>query len=396
MLHRAEWHEPAAAEWDGERTRAEIRAIVADADAAFGEESLWPADDWDAWRTPTPLKTLYVGAAGVVWALDALRRRGHAETRLDLAAAAAEGLAEWRREPDLMAEVELPSTKEAGLLSGETGILLTAWRQTGDAELADDLLERVRENRHSEAEDVMWGTPGTLLAARRMLEWTGEERWREAARESAEALWARRDEDGCWTQRLEGEAYRGLTTAHGLVGNVQALRPVLDDERRARLERETNAILERAAFVEDGLANWPYFERPQLASATGEIRLQWCCGAPGIVVAAGEYLEEGLLLAGAELVWRAGPLTMEKGYGICHGTAGNGYALLAAFERTGDEEWLARARRFAAHALGQVERSEGRYSLFTGGVGAALFASDCLDARMRYPVLREDDGPTEA
>jgi hypothetical protein len=34
------------------------------------------------------LKNLYVGAAGVIWALDAVRRRGHAETSLDLAAAA--------------------------------------------------------------------------------------------------------------------------------------------------------------------------------------------------------------------------------------------------------------------------------------------------------------------
>lgn len=100
-----------------------------------------------------------------------------------------------------------------------------------------------------------------------------------------------------------------------------------------------------------------------------------------------EYLDEELLLAGAELVWRAGPPTMEKGYGICHGTAGNGYALLAAFERTRDDRWLERARAFAAHALAQVERSEGRYSLWTGGVGAALLAADCLEGRTRYPVL---------
>ena len=30
-------------------------------------------------------------------------------------------------------------------------------------------------------------------------------------------------------------------------------------------------------------------------------------------------------------------------------------------------------------------KSEPRYSLWTGDVGAALFASDCLDARARYP-----------
>ena len=105
------------------------------------------------------------------------------------------------------------------------------------------------------------------------------------------------------------------------------------------------------------------------------------------MIAAAEYLDEELLLAGAELVWHAGPPTLEKGPGICHGTAGNGYALLAAFARTGDEEWLSRARAFAAHALGQVARADGRYSLWTGGIGVAVFAADCLDGSSRYPVL---------
>ena len=107
---------------------------------------------------------------------------------------------------------------------------------------------------------------------------------------------------------------------------------------------------------------------------------------------AAPYLDEELLLAGAELVWRAGPGSMTKGPGICHGTAGNGYALLRTFGRTGDERWLERARRFAVHALGQVERwrelrGRGRYSLWTGDLGAALFAADCLDARTEVPVV---------
>lgn len=387
MLYRPNGYEPLAGEWDEERVRAAIRSVVADADAAYGTESLWPANEWDSWRTPTPLKSLYVGAAGVLWALDELQRRGHAESRLDLSRAADATVRAWRREPDLMQQIELPSTKESGLLSGETGILLVAWRLTGDAQLADDLYERVRRNEQSEAEDVMWGTMGTLVAARLMLEWSAEIRWREAWQASAEALWSRRDGEGTWTQRLHDEEYKGLGPAHGLVGNVQALRPLLDDERRTQLERDANVLLARAAFVEDGLANWPYVERPQLAATDGQIRLQWCAGAPGIVIGAVDYLDEELLLAGAELVWRAGPPTMEKGHGICHGTAGNGYALLAAFERTNDETWLERARAFAAHALAQVERSEGRYSLWTGGIGAALLAADCLEGRTRYPVL---------
>ncbi len=82
----------------------------------------------------------------------------------------------------------------------------------------------------------------------------------------------------------------------------------------------------------------------------------------------------------------------EKGASICHGTAGNGYALLKTFERTGDEVWLDRARRFAVHALGQVERrraerGHGRYSLWTGDLGVARFAADCVDARSAYPVF---------
>ncbi len=81
---------------------------------------------------------------------------------------------------------------------------------------------------------------------------------------------------------------------------------------------------------------------------------------------------------------------------ICHGTAGNGFALLKTFERTGGERWLERARRFAVHALGQVERTRaetghGRYSLFTGDLGVALFAAACLDADARFPVLEAWD-----
>jgi len=160
--------------------------------------------------------------------------------------------------------------------------------------------------------------------------------------------------------------------------------------------RETGELLARSAVVEDALANWPPAEGRDLVSEDGEIRVQWCAGAPGIVSSAAAYLDEELLLAGAELVWRAGPPGMEKGPCICHGTAGNGYAFLKAFERTRDERWLERARRFAAHALGQVKRGRarrgrGRYSLWTGDLGVALYATDCIEPRSAYPVLETWD-----
>jgi hypothetical protein len=99
---------------------------------------------------------------------------------------------------------------------------------------------------------------------------------------------------------------------------------------------------------------------------------------------------EGLLLEGGELTWSAGPLV--KGANLCHGTGGNGYAFLALFERTGDELWLERARAFAMHAAAQVERvrgelGRGRYTLWTGDPGTALYLADCLDGSPNVPLV---------
>jgi hypothetical protein len=389
VLYRPEAFEPLTDQvWDEARVRGAIDAVVADADKALrGPKLLWRAHDWDGWHGTSPMKSLYVGASGVLWALDELRRRGHAETRLDLADLAVRTLELFRARPDFMKGMKHPAPPESSLLCGETGILLVAWRLAPSDEVADDLYARMRANVDNEAEEVMWGTPGTLLAAHAMLTWTGDERWRDAWDESAEALLARRDDEGLWTQRLHGQELRGLTPPHGLVGNVQALLPLLDEERRDGLKRDTAAVLARTAIVEDGLANWPPRPRPTLPGPDGQIRVQWCAGAPGIVIAAADYLDEELLLAGAELAWQTGPPGMEKGPSICHGTAGNGHAFLKVFERTGDERWLDRARRFAMHALEQVKRKPGRYSLWTGDVGVALYVSDCIEGRSRYPFF---------
>ena len=393
MLYQPDAFEPLVDEpWDETRVRDAIAQIVADADAAFDADALWPANEWDAWASTPPLKDLYCGVAGVVWALDELRRKGLAETRVDLPAVIARARELWRESPDLAGMENLPAPAEPSLLCGEGGILLTAWRVSPSPALADELLDRVRENLSNEAEELMWGTPGTLLAATLMYSWTHEERWLRASRESAEALRSRRDEDGLWTQRLYGgEPARLLGPVHGLVGNVHSLLAAEDDEQ---LRRATAALLAREAIVEDGLATWPAAAGGPLDPPSG-IRLQWCHGAPGMVGTAREYLDEELLLAAAELTWRAGAHGGEKGAGLCHGTSGNGFALLAAFARTGDDAWLERARRFAVHALAQADRlaaesGSRRYSLFTGDIGVALFAGACLEGTAAFPVLDAD------
>jgi hypothetical protein len=367
--------------WDQARIEDAIAAIVADADAAFDAEGLWPEHEWDGAGASLPMKNLYVGAAGVIWALDALRRRGRSATALDLEAAALRTLQLFRADPDV--DPEETHYHPAALFHGETGPLLVALRLAPESALADDLHELVRANVANPTDDVAWGAPGTLLAALAMREWTREPRWEEAARESAAALRARRGDDGLWRQ---DDDYRGLGMLHGAAGNTLALRRLEPDDQ---LATETGAVLARHAFRVNGLANWPGSPRP-LAASDG--RLQWCTGAPGIVVGAWDYLDEDLLLAGAELVWRAGAHRDEKGHGLCHGTSGNGFALLKTFARTGDERWLERARRFAVHALAQAERIAGakgrrRYSLFTGDVGTALFAAACLDLDTRFAIF---------
>src|SRR5438093_9821152 len=194
MLYEPAQFEPLTDEpWDPGRVADAIATVVADADAAFDPDALWPAHEWDGWQAPLPMKNLYVGAAGVIWALDTLRRRGHAETSLDLADAALRTLELWRAEPDFRAGET--HSHPAALLRGETGPLLIAFRLAPDAVLADDLHALVRANVTNRTDDVMWGAPGTLLAALALGEWTGEPRWEQAARESAAALLARRGDD---------------------------------------------------------------------------------------------------------------------------------------------------------------------------------------------------------
>jgi hypothetical protein len=89
-------------------------------------------------------------------------------------------------------------------------------------------------------------------------------------------------------------------------------------------------------------------------------------------------------------VWEAGPIRAAPG--LCHGTAGNAYALLALWKRTGDEEWLQRARAFAWHAVEQVDErharlGRGRHSLFTGDEGVAMCLASCIAGEADFPIV---------
>ena len=231
-----------------------------------------------------------------------------------------------------------------------------------------------------------------MLAAAELHRRTGENRWLELWQESAAWLEGERDpESGIWTQRIVGREARYLGPAHGFAGCMLALAGFGPS---ADLHEHAVAVTRRFAVEEDGLANWPPLADGDLRPHGQAIRVQWCHGAPGMVaslaaLAPGDDEHDRLLRAGGELTWRAGPLA--KGPGLCHGTAGNGYAFLALFERTGDELWLERARAFAMHAAAQVARARqssgrGRFTLWTGDPGVALYLADCLAGRGALPL----------
>ncbi|HUZ84296.1 MAG TPA: LanC-like protein [Gaiellales bacterium] len=376
-------HEPLVDRpWDPEQVRRGIRAIAADAEAAFDSRG-WRAHPRDGaggeqleWAS-----TVYLGGAGVVDALHRLAGRGLIEP--------ARSYVPYLDRPY---RPDFPDADhERSLWMGETGIRLVLQRIAPSAANADRLAVLIGANARDERRELMWGSPGTMLAAGAMHELTGEPRWLDLWRRSAAWLRDQCDpETGLWTQRLYGQVTRWIGPAHGFAGCVLALSADAGDDQ----QRQAAAVVRRLAVERDGLANWPPRAEGGLGRGGASTRVQWCHGAPGIVaslaeIAPGDGEHERLLLAGGELTWQAGPLV--KGANLCHGTAGNGHAFLALFRRTGDELWLARARAFAMHALAQVERDRaafgfGHYSLWTGDLGAALYLADCLDGRCRLPL----------
>ena len=353
----------AGGDWDEARAEEAIRTIVADAEAAF-DGTRWPWHPREG--EEFGFSDVYIGGAGMIWALGELGSTGWED-------AAVSFIDHYRARPSPWDEEPV----ETSYHFGEAGIALVASRLTGDPGIADRVHELVVAGLASEANEVMYGTPGSMLVAEAMLAWTGEPRWDDAWRAAAERVEAARDADGLWTSHIGGHAARYLGPAHGYAGNVRAF------ANRAPVQL---ADLEPYVVRDGKLVNWLPVEGDDLE----QIRVQWCHGAPGMVATLGDLLDDELAVGGGELTWRAGPLA--KGPGLCHGTVGNAYAFLVLHRRTGDELWLDRARAFAMHAISQVERERaalgrGRYSLFTGDVGVALFLRHLLDGDHRFPTM---------
>ena len=391
LLYDLAQHRPLDARpWSETEARAAIEAIAADAIGAYrGPERLWPnaLDDLEG-EPDAPFRNAYLGAAGVAWALDVLAREGLGPELPGLAELADSLPEGFRRAPELVALAPPPAPS---LLFGESGILLAveAIRQNG--EYFDELGGCIRRNAQNPTLELCWGSPGTMVAALELWRRTAEERWRDAWLESADWLLGQWHES-VWVQDLYGEKRRIAGAGHGFASNAFVLlagRDLLGD-LADEITRRIHRVLGELAFEEDSVAQW----FPLAGDETGRRPVQWCHGSPGMVTSlAGLPADDEtdrLLAAGGELTWRAGPL--RKGVGLCHGTAGNAYAFLSLYSRSGDERWLQRARMFAMDAVADVDRrretnGRGRYTLFTGDVGVALLLRSCLAADATFPFL---------
>ncbi|UPK02037.1 LanC-like protein [Bradyrhizobium sp. 170] len=380
--------------WSELTARAVIEEISADAIAHFDPNTFWPGHP-SGEREEDGDPSFYKGAAGVIWALDYLHRVGATRVAEDFRPAI----------PRLMErtiadfEISFPTDyeKHGSLLRGDMGSALLAMRLAPTTSLADLVHSRAEANNELPIRELMWGMPGSMLAAIHMAEMTQETRWRVLFEMQAARLLAELEDTPqglLWTQDLYGERDRWLGPVHGFAGNVIPLLRGWDwltPTQQAQVAEFVPKTLAANAWQSEVGTTWGARSK----RAKPPVYCQHCHGAPGMVTtfadapfATPEF--DALLVDAGRFTWAAGPLT--KGSGLCHGTGGNGYAFLKLYRRTNDPIWLDRARQFAMTAIvqyrgAQIAVGRGRYSLWTGDVGLAIYLWDCITGEPRFPTI---------
>ena len=399
MIFEPERHEALCdSAWDMSVAREAVRSIVQDIEQNQFAEGHWPMHPLDdEGDTPaTGFNSLYLGSAGVLWVLSYLQREGAVELRGDPAEGMQRADAAYRAHPDT-GEV-VPS-----YFLGEVGILLVLWRLTGARSAEDRIYTAVKSNIGNPTNEALWAAPGTMVAAWHLWQATREERWRDLFLENVEQLWRTWIFDAqaqcyLWTQDLYGKVVQYLGAAHGFAGNVYPLlrgASLLDAGRREELYDRCVATLRATAKVEDGAVNWPpglYVPRPGGA----RMLLQWCHGAPGMVTATADFPRQHSEQMDAH-AGRSGPChlegrTADEGIRPVPRDGGQWLRFPAAVRRTGDPLWLERARSFAMHSIAQRDRmrqqyGRGRYTLWTGDPGLAVYLWQCLEGTAGLPAL---------
>lgn len=380
--------------WNESAVRATIEEIAVDALSQFHPDTFWPGHPSDD-GAGDGNTSFYMGATGVIWALDYLHRIGATEAAQDFRPALPKLLEQTATAFKTRSPFDY--AKHGSLLFGDMGTALVAMRLAPASTLAELIYTRAQANDELPIRELMWGLPGSMLAAIHMGEMTQDSRWRGLFEVQAARLFADLEDTPqgpLWTQDLYGSKAHWLGPVHGFAGNVIPLLRGWDWltlAQRAKVAEFVPKTLAANAWRSDIGTTWG-------ARSKGENPpglCQHCHGAPGMVTAFADAPFatpefDALLLEAGRFTWAAGPLT--KGSNLCHGTGGNGYAFLKLYRRTKDPIWLDRARQFAMTAITQYRGAQivvgrGRYSLWTGDIGLAIYLWDCITGEPRFPTI---------
>ena len=264
MLHDPSRHEALQPiPWDDSRVRATIQRIARAAEADYDEASGWPLhpqDDEGDQPSGQGATPFYHGAAGVAWALHYLQDAGAATLDRDYRPQL-EAIRERNRE--WLAEAY--PRERASLLNGDTPILLMQYGTSRSEELARSLGRLIDGNLGHPARELMWGAPGTMLAALFLHELTGDDAWADRFRTTAARLWSELETlpgRGCrsWTQALHGHRVHYLGAVHGFAGVALGLvrgHRLFDHSQWRKWAECIVETVELTALRDEGGVNWP-------------------------------------------------------------------------------------------------------------------------------------------
>ena len=388
MLFDTERHELLTATlWDHNIVQQEIISIIDDVEQSLLPNACWPTHPLDAESYPRvgPKWSAYAGAAGAIHGLQILKNYGYNVHDLSHLLEAVHS--SFIKYPDV--------SVEPGLQIGEIGILVPRLLAEPDnQEVSQYLLKCMEETIDLPLYEITSGQSGMMHAALALYRKTGDICWKNIFVKGAKSLMDNWEEDAetgewHWQSQVFGPKRHYYGACHGITGNANILlqgADLLPSSCSELIINRTISTLNISAKREANLTNWVLCTKPNI----DKLLVQWCHGAAGIVTAMARTpknnslnskLLDELLENTGELVWQAGPLV--KVSNICHGTSGNGYAFLYLYKRTGNSFWLDRARKFAIHAVEQCTKDrlhygQGRYTLWTGDVGLAIYLQHCL------------------
>ncbi len=370
--------------WNDTRVQTYSQYIIDQTISHYSTDKYWPAHTLDSEEIPTSgFIDFYYGAGGIYWFLDKFNNLHDFNTKKEFLTS--------------LSSIKFDKENNISFFFDHIAFLLFRERIDPAQDNRDLLFKLLEECNPNDKNEILYGTPSTLLVAYNAFKITGEDRFQKCCQIFIKKIfdeWIYDSILDCylWTQHFSS-SYKYVGAAHGTIGNLHVLytvKELLNKNELKTLDERATAIFERLASESNDYANWPVF-----ADSSNKFLLHWCHGAPGVICALADHLPSGqtidkLFIKAAELIWEAGPL--KKGTSICHGTSGNAIAFLKIYKRTKDEKWFLRAKAFAMHCLEQcteLEKKYGhlRFSLWTGDLGLVWLNEQIKNNTADLPML---------